>query len=74
MCVCVRLCAFPPLRLLIASWMIWCDMDPVWLVKQVDTFYVPAVFGIVSRCGFRIKACHRNQHSKSKLMLYSTLL
>ena len=29
-CVCLR--AFPPLRLLIASWMIWCDMDPILLV------------------------------------------
>ena len=31
--ICVSVC--PPLRLAITSGMIWYDMDPIWLVKQV---------------------------------------
>jgi len=31
--VCVFVC--PPLRLLITSGLIWYDMEPLWLVKQV---------------------------------------
>ena len=34
-CVCVCVCVCPPLRLLITSGMIWRDMDPMRLVKQV---------------------------------------
>ena len=38
-CVCVFVCVFvcvcPPLRLLITSGVMWRDMDPIQLVKQV---------------------------------------
>ena len=36
-CVCLRVCVCvcPPSRLLITSGMIWLDMDPIRLVKQV---------------------------------------
>ena len=33
-----------------------------------------AIFGINSRCGLRIEACHRNQPNKSKVALYKSLL
>ena len=33
-----------------------------------------AIVDIVSRCGFRIEAHHRNQPNKSKLALYKPLL
>ena len=33
-----------------------------------------AIVGIISRCGLRIEACHRNQPNKSKLALYKPLL
>ena len=35
MCVCVCVCVCLPLRLLITSGVIWRDMDPMRLVKQV---------------------------------------
>ena len=34
-CVCVCVCVYPLPRLLITSSVIWCDMDPIQLVKQV---------------------------------------
>ena len=33
--MCVFLCVCPPLRLLLTSGVMWCDMDPIILVKQV---------------------------------------
>ena len=33
--VCVCMCVYPPPRLLIANGMMWHDMDPIRLVKQV---------------------------------------
>ena len=33
-----------------------------------------AIFGINSRRGLRIEACHRNQPNKSKVALYKPLL
>ena len=35
MCVCMCVCVSLPPRLLITSGVIWCDMDPIRLVKQV---------------------------------------
>ena len=35
MSVCVYMCVCPPPRSLITSGMIWCDIDPVGLIKQV---------------------------------------
>ena len=35
MCVCVCVCACPPPRLLLTSGVMWHDMDPIRLVKQV---------------------------------------
>ena len=35
LCVCVCVCVCSPLKVLIASGMMWCDIDHVWLVKQV---------------------------------------
>ena len=44
--VCLRVC--PPLRLLITSGVIWCDIDPYdWLTKFYG-FYMAAVVSIVS--------------------------
>ena len=34
-CLCVCVCVCPPLRLLITAGVMWCDMDPIQLVKQV---------------------------------------
>ena len=57
MCVCVCLTS----RLLLSSGMIWIPYD--WLNKFYSC-YVAAVVGIISRCGFRNKVCHRNQTNK----------
>ena len=39
MCVCLRVCVcvcvYPPTRLLVTSGVMWQDMDPIRLVKQV---------------------------------------
>jgi len=34
-CVCVCVCVCPPPRLLITSGLIWCEIELLWLVKQV---------------------------------------
>ena len=44
MCVCVC----PPLRLLITSGVMWHDMDPLRLVKQVLQLYMATVVVIVN--------------------------
>ena len=62
---CVRVCA--PLRLIITSGLIWTTY--YWLNKFYS-FYVSAVVGTVSRCGFRIDVHHENQSNKCKLALY----
>ena len=38
------------------------------------SFYMVAIFSILSRHDFEIKVCHRNQLNKSKLALYKPLL
>ena len=68
-CVCVSVC--PPPRLLITSGVIWTPYD--WLNKYYS-FCMAAIVDIVSRCGLRIGARHRNQPNKSKLTLYKPLL
>ena len=68
-CVCVHVCLLS--RLLITSAMIWIPHD--WLNKFYS-FYIAAVVIIISRCGLRIKAHHRNQHYKTKLSLYKPFL
>ena len=42
----------------------WCDIDPIWLVKQVLQLYMAAVIDIISRHGLSIDAW--NQPNKSK--------
>ena len=34
-CVCVCVSVYPPLRILITSGVIWCDMGRLWLVKPI---------------------------------------
>ena len=34
-CIRMRVCMCPPLRLLLTSGIMWHDMEPLWLVKQV---------------------------------------
>ena len=67
MCVCVSVCV--PLRLAITSGVMWHDMDPIQLVKEVVQLCMAAIVSIVSRCGLTIEACHRKQPNKSKLEL-----
>ena len=50
MCVCV----FPPLRLLITIGVIWHDMDPIQLVKQVLQLYMTTVIVIINERGLEI--------------------
>ena len=52
-CVCL------PLRHLLTSGMMWCDMKAIWLVKQVLQFCMAAIISIVSSCGFKIEARYR---------------
>ena len=47
MCLCMCLCVCPPPRLLITSGVIWSDMDPMRLVKQVLQPYMATVVVIV---------------------------
>ena len=65
-CLCVRVCL--PLRQLITISVMWCGMD------KLNSFYMAAVISIISRCGLRNKAHHRNQPIKSKLVLNKPLL
>ena len=52
MCVCVCVC--PPPRLLITSGVMWRDMDPMQLVKQVLQLYMATVVVIVNGRGLGI--------------------
>ena len=67
MCVCVCVCVFAcvcvclPLRLLITSGVIWHDIKPIWLIKQVLQVYMATIVGIISRCGLKIEVIHWNQ-------------
>ena len=54
-------CVHMPLRLLITSGITWCDMHPIWLVKQVLQLLYAALFGIVSKHGFKKELHHRNR-------------
>ena len=63
-----------PPRLVIASGVMWHDMDPYDWLNKFYSFYVAAIVGIISRHGLRIEAHHRNQSSKSKLSLYKSIL
>ena len=71
-CVCVSVC--PPLRLVITSGVMWCDMDPYDRLNKYYSFCMTAIVGIVSRRGLRIEVRRRNQPNKSKLALYKPLL
>ena len=51
--------------------MIWIQYDSL---NKLYSFYMVTIVGIISRCGFRIKAHHRNQLSKTKLAQYKPLL
>ena len=70
-CVCVSVC--PPPSLVLTSGVIWRDMDPYDWLNKYYSFCMAGIVGIVSRHGFRIEACHRNQANKSKLVLYKLL-
>ena len=48
LCVCVCMCVCPPLRLLITSGVMRCDMDPMRLVKQVLQLYMVTVVVIIN--------------------------
>ena len=65
MCVCMCVCVPTP-------WgMIWTPYD--WL-NNFYSCYMAAIVSIISRCGLRIKVCHRNQANKTKLVPYKSLL
>ena len=56
--VCVCLCVCPPLRLLItSSGVMWHDMDPIQLVKQVLQLYMATVIIIINERGLEIGNC-----------------
>ena len=74
LCKCMCACVCLSLRLLITSGMMWSDMDPIWLVKQVLQLFMAAVVIIVNRCGLSMILCYRNQVNKCKLVLYKLLL
>ena len=65
---------YPPLRLVITSGVMWHDMDPYDWLNKLCNFCMAAIVSIVTRCGLRIEAPHRNQTNKSKLALYKPLL
>ena len=56
--VCVFVCACLPPRLLITSDVMWHDMDPMRLVKQVLQLYKPTVVVIVNGRGLGIGMHH----------------
>ena len=56
-----------PLRLLITIGMMWCDMDCIWLDKQVLKLLCG---NIVGRRGLSINVNCRNQTNKNKLELF----
>ena len=51
--MCMFVCVCPFSRLLIASVMMWCDMD--------HSLYITAIVGIISRRDLTIEVCHRKQ-------------
>ena len=53
-CMCVYVCVCPPPRLLITSGVMWHDMDPMQLVKQVLQLYKATVVIIVNGSGLGI--------------------
>jgi len=66
-CVCVCVCVCLPPRLLITSGMIWCDIEPLWLVKQVvgvslSFIWLLKSWRIIQLVGvaFVNKVCHEN--------------
>ena len=70
MCVCVS----AP-RLLIISGVMWCDIDPIRLVKiKFYGFLMAVIVDIVSGCDVSIHTHHGNWPSKGKLVLYKPLL
>ena len=77
-CVCVCACVHAYVharvsRLLIASGIMWCDMDPVWLVQRVlQLLYSSCSW--VSSVGMTLELKHdRNQPSVTKIALYELL-
>ena len=38
----------------------WCDINSIWLAKQIYSAYMAAIVSIISRYGLRIEVCHRN--------------
>ena len=57
-CVFVCLCVRPPPRLLITSGVIWHDIDPIRLVKQVLQLFMATVIVIVNGHGLGIGMRH----------------
>ena len=64
MCVCVCVCLYVcvcmcmPQRLLITSGVMWRDMDPMRLVKQVLQLYMATVVVIINGRGLGIDTRH----------------
>ena len=57
--MCVFVCVCPPPRLVITSGMMWHDIDPIQLVKQVlHSCYTATVVVIVNGCGLEIGTRH----------------
>ena len=67
--VCMFVC--PPMRLLITSGVI---RTPCHWLHKFYSFYMAAAVNIISRCGLRNEARHRNQSNKNTLAMYKPLL
>ena len=72
-CLSVYLSDCLPLRLLITSSMMWCDMDPYDRLNKFFRLYMAAIVSIISRCVHSIDAHHINQPNKSKLGNYQCI-
>jgi len=47
-CVCVCVCVCPPPRLLITNGVIWCDIELLWLVKQIVGVFLSFIWQLKS--------------------------
>ena len=60
----IKMYLCPPLRLLITSGMMQCDMDPYDWLNKFQSLYMAVIVGIVSRHGLN-DMCHTNNQRVS---------
>ena len=61
--VCVCVCVYPPLTLIIISGMMWSNVTPYDWFKKFYSFYMAVVVTTISRCGHRI-----NQYEQANVV------